>query len=638
MNRIQRWLVRFTARFVPQLGRMFEQAGGTMERLQETVQMYRERESDRQERIHERMEEIREAMAMQGGQWLGGGPQAVPLKEGGAVVKLRERLAELELALEDRGWKRQLALATSEFSRYGIQQIILICRLMRIKNPLIQRGILVSAYYVFGRGVEVTSEDDTVNEVLQDFFTDPRNTPAIGHAALVKKECSKYTDGNIFWTLFTDVSDGKCVVRTIDPVEIDEIVTDPDDAGVPWYYHRIWAQTQFDPKTGIRQPVMQKAWYVAMGFTPPAGLKEIRNEKIMVDGTGQFIEVLHDKDGDLEKWLFGCPRAYAAIDWARASKDLLTDYATRMRALARFSWDLETKGGAPAIANFKQTFATTLASDGTNIEQNPPPVTGSAWISGPGTKLTPIKTAGSVTGPDEANKLFRMVYMVFGLGEHFFADISTGNLATATSLDRPTELKFLTDQKQWEESLTRLCTRVVERSKTAPKGKLREAIKEGKYKADAPIQINVNFPPIVEGDIPALMGALVEAITLNGFEPTGIDEKTGIKAALSMVSAFANIDIDVEEVIEEMYPDATYKPLQDRTPLMKFQNEQALNPPDPTAPGAQGGEGPTGAAPHAPQARKPHPRKIDASTTESAKVLTALRQVLTALKERKKAS
>ena len=146
------------------------------------------------------------------------------------------------------------------------------------------------------------------------------------------------------------------------------------------------------------------------------------------------------------------------------------------------------------------------------------------------------------------------------------------------------------------------------------------------------IVINVNWPPIVEGDIPALMGALVEAITLNGFEPTGIDEKTGIKAALSLVSAFANIEIDVEEIIEEMYPEATYKGLTDRTPLMKVQNEQALNPPAPVAPG---GETPgIGAAPHPPQARKPHPKKIDAQV-ESRGAIRELRRALVALKERK---
>jgi hypothetical protein len=267
-------------------------------------------------------------------------------------------------------------------------------------------------------------------------------------------------------------------------------------------------------------------------------------------------------------------------------------------------------------------------------DTSPPPVTGSSWISGPGTKVTPFKTAGTTTGPDEGNKLFRMVYMVFGLGEHFFADLSQGNLAISTSLDRPTELMFKARQSKWTGTFQRISQTVLDRSMKAPKGKLREAFKareKAPQKAEE-IVINVNWPPIVEGDIPALMGALVEAITLNGFEPTGIDEKTGIKAALSLVSAFANIEIDVEEIIEEMYPEATYKGLTDRTPLMKVQNEQALNPPAPVAPG---GETPgIGAAPHPPQPRKPHPKKIDAQV-ESRGAMRELRRALVALKERR---
>lgn len=621
MNHLQRWLVRLTTRFVPQLRRLFDQAGGTIERLSDTLDMYREREADRRDLIQSRMAEVQEAIAMQSGGWMGVNVhEAAGAPESGAVVQLKERLAELELALEDRGWKRQLALADTEFSRWGIQQIILICRLMRIKNPLIQRGILISAYYVFANGVEVTSDDKDADAVLNAFWNDPRNANAIGLQALLKKEESTFTDGNIFFAFFSAVDDGQTLIRTIDPIEITEIITDPDDAGVPWYYRRRWAQQQFDTKTGIRQPQMQDAWYVALGYEPPPGTNEIAGVKLMRDSGGRFVEVLHEKDGDMEKWHFGCPRAYAAMDWARASKDLLTDYATRMRALARFTWDVETKGGAPAIANLKQAFATTLANDGSSIEQNPPPTTGSSWISGPGTKVTPFKTAGAITGPDEGRRLFHMVYMTFGLPETFFSDVSVGTLATATSLDRPTELMFKARQEKWIGTMRRISQAVLDRSMKAPKGRLREAfaVREKAPATSLDVPIDVHFPPIVEGDIPLLMSALVQAITLNGNPAIGIDPKTGFKAALSMVSAFANIEIDVEELTEAAYPSAKYDSLMDRTTLMKKQAELAMNPPEPVAPGG------------APPARKPKP----VASKESGEALAELRRALVALKER----
>lgn len=580
-----------------------------MERLQEQVTLYREDDRERRRETAIRADEIREAIAMQQGMWSGGQSrlqESIQPPASKAVVVLKERLADLELALEDRGWRRQIAMSEHEFSRWGIQQIILISRLFRIKNPLIQRGILVSAYYVFGRGVEVTSENETAQEVLDGFLNDPRNQPHIGHSALVAKEAALYTDGNIFWCFHTDVSDGATLIRTIDPIEIDEIICDPDDSSVPWYYHRRWTSQKFDPATGIRNPTIEEAWYVALGYTPD-GVTEIKNIPLAKDAAGQLIPILHRKDGALEKWSFGCPRVYAAIDWARASKDLLTDYAGRMRALSRFAWDLETKGGPGAIANFKQAFATTLTNDGSMPEHNPTPESNSTWITGSGTKLSPIRTQGAATGPDEGRRLFHMVYMVFGLGEHFFSDINSGNLATATSLDRPTELKFLNDQEGWREDLKRIGAYVLERSAGAPKGKLREAGKTQSVQAT----INVNFPPIVEGDVPSLVTAAVSALTLNGYPAIGVDEKTGMKTLLSLLSAFSNVEIDVEEVIEKMYPDASYQP--DRSEVLAAKKDMTLNPPVPVVGGPPNGQ-------------KPKP------TVKEASALVELRKALTAFK------
>ena len=484
MNSLQRWLVRFVAALVPPLRHLLNSAGGTVERLSTEVRMYRELEADRRDVVLSRQAELVEAAAMASGPWAGGmvHPRSAVREaiSGGSsqALVLKERLAELELALEDRGWKRQLAIAETEFSRYGIQQIILISRLYRIKNPLIQRGILVSGYYVFGRGVQISSEDEAANEVLQDFFTDPRNTPEIGHTALVDKDAQLYTDGNIFWCFFVSPDDGKVIIRSIDALEIEEIITDPDDASVPWFYRRRWTSQAFDPAMGTTTPKPQEVWYVSLSYSqnPKAQIPaQIKDKPLVKDKKGNYIPVLHRKTGHIPKWHFGCPRVYAALDWARAYRHMLEDWASITRALARFSWQVETQGGPAAIASFKQTLATTLGNDGTSIESNPPPVTGSAFISGPGNKLTPMKTAGATTDPENGRRLAHMVYCVFGLPETFFADVSVGTLATATSLDRPTQLKFLKDQEAWGEDLTTIGQYVLDNSASAPKGKLREA-------------------------------------------------------------------------------------------------------------------------------------------------------------------
>lgn len=666
MHWLQRLIVRIAARLVPPLGRVLQSAGGTVERLYEQNQMYRERLSDEQSLILQEINEYREAMAMAGGGWSprmreGAVSTDYTLKKESdslAVVHCKERLAELELALEDRGWKRQLALAATEFSRYGIQQIILISRLYFIKHPLIQRGVKVSSHYVFGRGIEVSSPDESANEVLQAFFADPRNANEISHTGLVRKEEGLHTDGNLFWSLHTAVDDGQTIIRQVDALEIEEIITDPNDQAVPWFYHRRWTQVDFDPNTGTTQVKPMDAWYIALGYQgkPPA---KIKGNSLWKDTNGMLVPILHVKVGGISKWHFGCPMVYAALDWARAYRHFLEDWATITRQLARFSWQVETQGGIPAIAAFKQTLATTLGNDGTNIETNPAPVTGSAWITGPGNKLAAIRTAGATTEPEQGRRVMLMVAAAFGLPETFFGDASTGSLATAQSLDRPTELKFLEAQERWREVLQRIGHYVLTQSLRAPSGKLREAIKSRGLDPDAitiemtpkhvpggtvwtmveakkvtkvanqtAIVIDVKFPSVLEHDITSRVTAIVDAMTLNGFECTGIDERIGVGLLLEELGVE-----DVQAVIEAMYPDKAigdglgYEP--DRT----IPDPEPV-PADPTgaAPGAKG------APPNAPKPRAAHPKRTNAKASEAtvARAVAELRRTLVKLQERGK--
>ena len=130
------------------------------------------------------------------------------LPAGGIVVRetapivAQGATGDIELALQNVEWRREINLSWLEFSRWGIQQIILISRLYYVKNPMIQRGVNVTANYVFGRGVEVVSEDDDANEVLKQFFD--RNKKTVGQAALADLHKRLQYDGQIFYCFFAD--------------------------------------------------------------------------------------------------------------------------------------------------------------------------------------------------------------------------------------------------------------------------------------------------------------------------------------------------------------------------------------------------------------------------------------------------
>jgi hypothetical protein len=495
--------------------------------------------------------DFREAQSMGGS----GPSQKVNVKE--------SQFWELELAIDSLGWVRQFAISQTEFSRWGLQQIILMCRLMSIKNPLIKRGVELLSIYVYGRGVDISCKEETTNDELQKFLK--ANHKELGHVALVRKLRMRQTDGNLFWVFFSD-PDGSARVRTIDPIEVMDIIFDPEDCTSERFFLRKWTQTTTDLNTGVNQTKEQTRYYPAIGYEPTGEdrVREIGSYPVMWD-----TPVFHVKDGGLEHWKFGIPRVYAAVDYAKAVKNFLDDWATIMRALARFAWDFKTEGGQQAIAALQQTLATTLLDGGNMIERNPPPVVGSAYISGPKNTLNPVKTAGSTTGPEECRRLSLMVCAALGIPETMlWGDATTGSLATAQSLDRPTELLFLNEQEKEREMIQCICVYALSMSKRTPGNRLREADTPTLDIAD----IRVEFPAVLEHSIKDYIDAFVAAVTLNGYTNAGtVDPKT---AALLIQKEFGLED--AVELVEAMYPDASYDP--------EVQEEEPEPEPDPNAP------------------------------------------------------
>ena len=444
--------------------------------------------------------------------------------EGFTEKVFKERLWELELALEDRGWVRETTLAALEFSRYGVQQLIRICRIYGIKNPIIKRIAEICELYVFGRGFEIRSDDPDTNKAIQQFLHD--NDAEMGHNGLALKEKDIQTDGALYFGLETDQK-GKVRVIMIDPLEIMDLATDPDDTAKPLYFKRQWNRNQFDTASGRTRSVPQHCWYPSLEL-----VHDIADGKA-TKGPGEIgsypvnwdMPVLRDKVGAPAKWRWGIPPVYAAVDWARAYKDALEDYATVRRVFARFALMIETKGGPGAIAAYNALFSTTFADNqGQQIERNPPPVTGATHTSGPGTKIEAFKSAGSQSNPEELRRLLLMSCASAGMPETFFGDASTGSLATAVSLDRPTELKFTAIQRRWRHTIKRIIRYMLMVGEQTPGSSMREAKLNGATKDP---HISIEFPNVVEHEMLPMIQAIAEIATCGGRNgiPAGIVDR-----------------------------------------------------------------------------------------------------------------
>jgi len=416
---------------------------------------------------------------------------------------LRESLAELELAREDAGWLRFMLQGDIEFSRQGLADIIHMSRLMFLKNPLINRGVNIQATYVWGQGVNIHAEDEQVNELVQAFMDDPANKAELtSHQAQTMKEVDLQVLGNLFFVFFLDPTSGATRVRTIPVDEIQEIICNPEDRREPWYYKRVWTEIGVNGAGGQRTAYYPDWKLDTATATPPAGVQIAEQP------------VYHVRVGGLTDMRFGVPETYQAIDWARAYKSFLEDRATVARALSVFASKLSARGGSRGVAAAKSKLGTTYSSTGGEI--NPAPVAGSTIIMGEGNDWAPIGVRGATIDPEEGRRFLLMVCAALGLPETFFGDVSTGNLATAKSLDRPTELKFRDRQELWADVLRNILEYVVSKATR----------RNGVTTGETP-KISVEFPNILEGDTGARITSIVTAATLAGKATAGtIDDRT----------------------------------------------------------------------------------------------------------------
>ena len=478
---------------------------------------------------------------------------------------LWERMAELELSLEDQGWHVLSGISEQEFSRRGLSIINRLARFYFLKNPLIKRAVLTQTQYVMGQGVNIQAVHPLVDEVIQDFMEDEKNEAELtDHQAMMIKETELQCFANLFFVFFINRYTGHVRIRTIPVAEITEIIANPDDAKDPWYYKRVWASTGLNVKTGQYESAMHTALYPDWRYKPSGNARNIPES---IGGIPVMREnpVYHVSVNRLSDMRFGVSEIYAAIDWARAYKEFLENWSSIVKAHARFAWELKTKGGAAGVATAKAKLASTL---GTGTETNPAPTTASTLVTTEGVKLNVPRTGGATTKAVDGRQLRLMVCSATGIFEHYLTgDPSTGNLATAKAMELPMLIMFRDRQQLWTSILAGIFDFVIMQAVKA--GKLPGTIVRNDYGEevvvladdvdneaeelqDKPINdhVEIDFPNILEKDIKARVDAIVAAATLGGKSTAGT--MTPKLLARLLLEALGLDDID--EMLNELFP------------------------------------------------------------------------------------
>lgn len=463
---------------------------------------------------------------------------------------LAESVTDLVSALYEPGWVRFANVTEREFDPQALIQMRSICRLMAVKNPLIKRGLGLRAAYVWGQGCEISARangktspgEQDVQAVVAAFLDEPSNRAAVtGGAARTQLEHALGHDGEVFIALFTSPSTGEVQARPVPADEIVEIIYDPQDRYRPWYYRRRWQLTTISPATGLTSVEAVEEFYPAVGYRPRSQPKQFGPYAVNWDAP-----ILHVPVNRPLGWSRGIPDVYAAVDWARAYKIFLEDWATLVKALSRFAWRMTAKGSQKAAVKTK--LAAAPSTD---------PATGKALDVG-ATALMPadamlqaIPKSGATIDSESGRPLAAMVAAGMGVPVTMLLGDpgTTGNRATAETLDRPTELEMQQRQELWADAYRRMIHYVIVEAVRAPKGPLRGVITvDGRGRetvalaGDTSTTVDVVFPDLDETAPDVLVKAIVEADSTRTMRP---------EVVLRLLLQALNVR-QVDELVNEM--------------------------------------------------------------------------------------
>jgi len=376
---------------------------------------------------------------------------------------------ERELAIEDRGW---IILGATGGVITQAERItnVQLSRIYSAKDPLGKQSIRLWTDYTFGPGMSWSVEEEKeTKRVLEDFWYSRANQPIFGARGQRKCSDKSLVDGEIFYALFL----GKeSTIRTIDPLEITEIITDPDDIEKPMYYKRSWSDTQGK---------VNEAYYRSWLNIKDTGAKDSNgnDHKKTEDAI-----IYHLALNTIEQR--GNPLLLPALDWIKQDRRFIASRVAMMLARTRFANKVSIEGGAAAVAAVKAAF------------DDKTPEAASTLVMNKAVNSEPIEPPQDAKNAYDDHRMLKLqVCSAVGIPEQYFGDIATGNLATAKTVELPMLKMFQSHQAVWSDAFQDMFELVFEYN---------DIPKDAWY-------VDKDFPAIAPDDVFQAAQAIVQIVT-----------------------------------------------------------------------------------------------------------------------------
>ena len=392
-----------------------------------------------------------------------------------APAPVRESAGVNGLGDEEAGWTRLSANGsgtsnTRDLTPMSHERMQRLAEYLWQSNLLGNRLVEIPLAYLLAEGVKLQCVDPDHQALLDAFWHDPINdwplklTPRARDLALMGEQC---------YAIFKNEASGHVRLGYVDPRQINQVVTDPDNAEQP-----IGVVTKKDTKGRYK-----KFKVVVMG--PDEELFTSRTAQIRADFTDG--EVFLFQVNKLATGSRGRSDLLGQIDWIDAYDEFLFGELDRARFMRAFVWDLNVKNGTPAdIEARARSFK--------------PPAPNSVFVHNDGEELTPKAAGLQAADMSEGARLFRNHVLAGAtVPEHWFGGGGDVNRAAAAEMGDPT-FKLMTARQ----TQLKLLLECIGRFVLASQPNVKPVWADDKWKVTAV------FPELVSKDLTKFASAMRE--------------------------------------------------------------------------------------------------------------------------------
>jgi len=440
-----------------------------------------------------------------------------------------------DLADEDASWRKIAAGNGSEdLNQQQREDACAKCLSVWQRDPGLARAADLLCAGTFGQGIAAPKAvDSRVQAVVDRFWEDEDNQLYLcGREARSVANVHLMVYGEVFYTVHVNPATSEVKVGRLPASEITEVITHPESDRRPVLYQRKLRPLEFDFTTGsYRSAVSLQTWYYRdVGYMDDAKLAEDDAAAAMIGAAPNLQEqvyVYHLKTNTIGKR--GVPEFLRAYDWVKAHHRALSDLATWTKAAAMFAWQMKMKTKSQAaLTNAAKQF------------REPVPGTGAVAVHNEGVDLSAIdQPSGSGNLATAVRAMHLESIRAFPFGEHFYADASTGNLATSQAMELPAIWGISYRQELFREVYLALLGIAIERAvqmQDYPNRRIPQSV--DRY-------VDVDFPPAKPEQVAERAQAIVALAPF-------IDEQ---EAAAQAYNALGSND--VAQLMERQFPKET---------------------------------------------------------------------------------